>query len=432
MRIALALLLGFGLFFSGLSTLTAAPVPADPTDEQLEKRARALNQETRTIEDADARLKELIKDKPGTTKLVKVALKLQKQAKDEKKPFRFYAMLVLAKAAQNVKDFDAAEVFYQACSDEAIDNLQSSDLTMRAVESQLDFFWTRKKYDAIEKLYDRVMTIEGDDTLERFKMSYLLEQGLLAITRKGEMDRALTPVNRLLKSSNNYWYFLQVKARIYREAEKYDDALKTYDAVIESLENEKQLKDEDRERLIRQMKYVTTGILTETKQNDKAIKILKALVKEDPKSATYKNDLGFVLADNDLEIDLAAQLVKDAVELDLAARKEAFDEGKIDSEASKKANAAYIDSLGWVLFKQKKYDEALKYLLESAESDESGESRSIEIWDHVGDCYLAMGKKKEAMEMYAKALKMEDVSKRDADRRRKVTEKLNKLKSDTK
>ena len=43
-----------------------------------------------------------------------------------------------------------------------------------------------------------------------------------------------------------------------------------------------------------------------------------------------------------------------------------------------------------------------------------------------------MGKKKEALESYQKGLKMEDTSKKDAERRRKVTEKINKLKKELK
>ena len=48
------------------------------------------------------------------------------------------------------------------------------------------------------------------------------------------------------------------------------------------------------------------------------------------------------------------------------------------------------------------------------------------------DCLLALDKKKEALETFQKALKMEDVTKKDAERRKKVTEKMNKLKAELK
>ena len=93
---------------------------------------------------------------------------------------------------------------------------------------------------------------------------------------------------------------------------------------------------------------------------------------------------------------------------------------RIDAKTAKKKTASYLDSLGWVLFKNKKYDEALKHLLEA---------EHIEIWDHVADTYMALGKTKEAIETWTKSLKFEDVSKRDIERRKKVTSKLQKAKA---
>ena len=44
--------------------------------------------------------------------------------------------------------------------------------------------------------------------------------------------------------------------------------------------------------------------------------------------------------------------------------------------------------------------------------------------DHLGDCHMALGQKKEAVAAWEKGLKAEDLSKRDAERRRKVTENM--------
>ena len=81
-----------------------------------------------------------------------------------------------------------------------------------------------------------------------------------------------------------------------------------------------------------------------------------------------------------------------------------------------------MDSLGWVLFKNKKYEEAKKALLEAAQDQD--EAEHIEIWDHLADVQMALGDVKGAVETWTKSLKFEDVSKRDAERRKKVTKKL--------
>ncbi|HEV3435735.1 MAG TPA: CDC27 family protein, partial [Gemmata sp.] len=91
-------------------------------------------------------------------------------------------------------------------------------------------------------------------------------------------------------------------------------------------------------------------------------------------------------------------------------------------------NAAYLDSLGWVFYKQKKYKEALEPLKKASADEEEG--NHLEIWDHLGDCYLALGQKKDAIAAWEKALKMEDISNRDGERRRKVSEKLKKARLD--
>ena len=52
------------------------------------------------------------------------------------------------------------------------------------------------------------------------------------------------------------------------------------------------------------------------------------------------------------------------------------------------------------------------------------EGQHIEIWDHWADALMALGKTREAVDVWQKGLKFEDLSKRDVDRRRKVSEKL--------
>jgi len=418
----------FAISFTGVAL--AAPVPAELTEEQLKEKALKINKETKTVEEADARLKELIKDKAGTAKLVKVAMKLQKASKESEKPFRFYAGLVLAKAAQSVKDHDAADLFYKFCTETALDDLQSSELIMRAVENQLDYLVKRKKHDEIVELCQKVLDYKGDESLSRFKLVYVTEQLLVATARKGDVKSAVEKADELVKRFDGNWYFIQLKARIQREGDKYDEAIKTYEESIEALDSNEDLKKDEKARFTRNMRYIISGIHIEAKQIDKGTDILRTLVKENPDVATYKNDLGFVMADNDKNLDESEKLIRDAIAQDLKERAKLADEGKLDKELAKKPNSAYIDSLGWVLYKKKDYVEALKNLKESIGTDDE-ESNHIEIWDHVGDCLLAMGKKKEALETFQKALKMEDETKKDGERRKKVTEKIKKLKAET-
>jgi tetratricopeptide (TPR) repeat protein len=120
-----------------------------------------------------------------------------------------------------------------------------------------------------------------------------------------------------------------------------------------------------------------------------------------------------------MKLEESEKLIKEALELDKKAKQKLKDEGKIDEVEE---NAAYLDSMGWVLFKKKEYKEALEYLKKAAADEDEG--NHLEIWDHLGDCHMALGQKQEAIAAWEKALKMEDISKRDGERRRKVSEKL--------
>ncbi len=80
-----------------------------------------------------------------------------------------------------------------------------------------------------------------------------------------------------------------------------------------------------------------------------------------------------------------------------------------------------MDSLGWVLFKQKKYEEAKKWLLEAIKGDEG---ENIEIYDHLADVYMAMGEKTQALDTWKKALTLETNSLREQHRRAEIEKKL--------
>ena len=213
---------------------------------------------------------------------------------------------------------------------------------------------------------------------------------------------------------------LQLKGYVLREAGKYDEAAEAYEEVVKAAgrrgQPERRAEDADASS---NTKYMLTGLHVDNKKIDKAADILKELMKDDPENPTYPNDLGFIWCDHDMNLEESEKLIRKALDLDVKQREKLLKERKIDEETAKKRTAAYLDSLGWVLFKNKKYSEAKEYLLEASMDEE--EAQHIEIWDHLADCLMALGDAKGAVETWTKALKFEDVSKRDGDRRKKVT-----------
>ena len=66
-------------------------------------------------------------------------------------------------------------------------------------------------------------------------------------------------------------------------------------------------------------------------------------------------------------------------------------------------NGYFLDTLGWVEFKRKNYNKAVFFLEKSI----SILPRSSEILVHLGDCYLMLNRKKEAIFEWRKAIKYE-------------------------
>ncbi len=405
----------------------AAPVPT-VTDDQLKEQALKLNSLT-TTDAMQAKLTELLKDKVIAKRLVGVASGMQAEAKKGESPFKFNAAFLLGKMAQNLKDYKNAEAFYLFCQASA-KKLESGSQMAQSYDGLIDLYWDQKKFQAVEDLCAELLESDAKGKEMNAAKSLAIERMVQSKARRGEHDEALNMVNRFVELDKKGWYALQLKGYVLREAGKFDDAIDTYLEVVKRIEKDKSLKDDEKKRIVRNARYVMTSLYVDSKKIDEAAKILEELIKEDPDAATYYNDLGFIWADNDQKMEESEKLIRKAIELDEKARKKLFEEGKIDEETSKKANAAYLDSLGWVLYKNKKYDEAKKYLLESIKDDEEG--AHMEIWDHLADVYIAQGDTKLAIETWMKALKFEDISKRDSERRKKITEKLKKAKADLK
>jgi len=104
------------------------------------------------------------------------------------------------------------------------------------------------------------------------------------------------------------------------------------------------------------------------KQYDKAETEFKKILDVNPKNAQVLNYYGYMLADRGVRLDEAYDLIQRAVNL------EPF-------------NGAYLDSLGWVYFKQNKMEEAEALLRKAVEH----EPHDPTIRSHLGDVLARQG-----------------------------------------
>src|SRR5207302_4646386 len=123
----------------------------------------------------------------------------------------------------------------------------------------------------------------------------------------------------------------------------------------------------------------------------------EAILRADPNNATACNDLGYLWADQGKNLREAEELIRKALDL---ARKQKRAGPPLGGDADKD-NAAYVDSLGWVLFRRGQVD-AARQELEKAAGLPDGEDPVI--WDHLGDVYQHLELAAQARQAWQRAL----------------------------
>ena len=423
------------------SLALGAAIPAAAGEADFAKRIKALNELT-GVAPTEGMLRQLIAQPDQTKELIKAALPLA----EKDGALSYNAALVLAYAAGNLRDYKSSDVFFHVCGRIAAKE-QSTRRLAQAYVTLIRLYYGARQYPNCVRVCREVLNLKTDDGKERFVLKpYTDELGnteyteytkfgtvtapfkvevqryfAQALAKEGKFDEALKMADGLIRGPTD-WYGKWLKAQVLHESGENGDAAKLYEDVVSRAERDKTLDAEERAETVEQMRSELSNIYVELKQIDKAAGQLEVLVKKKPNEPGYYNDLGYILADHNMRLDEAEKFVRKALELDKEKRaKSPSFNPKTDHD-----NGAYLDSLGWVLFKKKQYAEARKYL-EQAVEDEN--TKHIEIYDHLGDVCLAMGDRDGAIRAWEEGLKHVTQTRRDQERRTAVERKLERAKS---
>ncbi len=163
--------------------------------------------------------------------------------------------------------------------------------------------------------------------------------------------------------------------------------LKNYAAAKTQLEKGKNLVTGN-QALLEQF-YSTLGdTYHELKMKKAAYKAYDEVLKLNPENTVVLNNYAYYLALDKQQLDKAAQMAKKAV-------------------AADPYNQNNLDTYAWVLYNQKKYEQALSW--EEKAINNGGKSSGVVV-EHYGDILYRMGKKKEAIQQWQKAKKLKDHS----------------------
>ncbi len=131
------------------------------------------------------------------------------------------------------------------------------------------------------------------------------------------------------------------------------------------------------------LRYAKASMLEDGGRVPAAIDVLKRVLKERPDDPGAQNALGFTLADHDRQLGRARSLIERA-------------------HAAAPNNAAILDSLGWVLFRQGRDQAALPYLTAAYADDRGGD-----IGAHLGEVLWRSGRRADAERIWSEARAVE-------------------------
>jgi tetratricopeptide (TPR) repeat protein len=384
-------------------------------DEALKRQALALNEVTGE-DPIKGEVKALVQKPEATKKLLAVAVRM---AKEKDQPFNYNGAYILAQTAHVLKDLDAGRIFYRICIDQSV-KLISGQKLAQAYSGLIDLLTQHHKNEECIKVCQEFLDLPDEgavmNPVKRLQ-GLVLSRLALILARDGQIEKANKLVDALLEARPDSLAALDLKAQVQREAGKVADSAKTYEDLLGRVQKDKNYTDEEKTGYIEEIRYKLSNVYVDLNKIDKAAEHLKALLAKKPDDPTYNNDLGYIWADHDMNLDEAEKMIRKALEEDRKQRKAIAD---LPAEEDRD-NAAYLDSMGWVLFKKKQYAEAKKYLLLAVKEKEG---QHIEILDHLGDVHLALNEKAEAIAAWKKAVAVEPQSKREKEKKAEVEKKI--------
>jgi len=255
-----------------------------------------------------------------------------------------------------------------------------------AVET-IDTYRTAKDLPSAQREADAALKTFPDDYRVALKHAEVLGD-------LGKLDAAASELRGRLNGQHDYDTLFSL-AEIYEKGKRFDEMGKALDDA-----EKVSATDEDKETVF----FIRGAMFERMKRFEDSEASFRKVLALNPNHDGALNYLGYMLADRNVRLDEAFQLIKKAVDLE-------------------PAKGEYLDSLGWVYFRQGKLSEAEGWLVQAVDKTKGDPT----VHDHLGDVYLKQGKTKEAIVQWTaslKAFKEQPASDVDADEMGKVGSKL--------
>ena len=201
-----------------------------------------------------------------------------------------------------------------------------------------------------------------------------------ALELDGKTEKALAAAGKAAELKKDSPLFLSRRPWVLYHAKRYNEAIKAYLELIEKLDSDHHTPAV--REVMRETRLVLSHLYVLEKNIPEAEEWLEQVLDEFPDDISAMNDLGYLWAEEDKNLQRAFVMIQKAVE-------------------AEPENDAYRDSLGWVLYRLKRYQEAVTELEKAAACDQPDPV----ILDHLGDAYLSANQPKKAKEAWRRSAK---------------------------
>lgn len=188
----------------------------------------------------------------------------------------------------------------------------------------------------------------------------------------GKADAGAAEARKLLDGKQD-WQTYRVLSQIYTKGRKYDEATKALDQAEKISNNKDQTTQIWLDRAM---------LLDKMKKHDASEAAYRKVLEMEPDNAGAMNDLGYMLADRNVKLNEALQMIQKANQME-------------------PSNGAYLDSLGWVYFRLNRLPEAEDSLRKALMFT----PRDPTVRDHMGEVLMKESKVKDAVAQWEISLK---------------------------
>lgn len=319
---------------------------------------------TSSLEPLETEGHRIAEDGPLVEKLVETA---QAQYRSQPKQFPFSRRLAVALLALNGKRYEPAKEFFDLAIEAKPE--QAADLSLTWGLGLL----VDEQYARAAEVFRRGLAREvaGEEKAElHFYLAAALEMD-------GRTEEAVAAARRAAKLRPNDPRFLGRVAWILYHGKRNAEAAAAYRELIDKFDadhDSTEVRD-----VLREARFVLSNIAATEQQFSQAEEWLEQILDEFPGDAGALNDLGYLWADQNKNLLRAHRMIRAAVDKD-------------------PENAAYRDSLGWVLYRLGRFQEAVPELEKALSL-----APDPVVLDHLGDACHSLQQFDKARQSWRKA-----------------------------